>query len=203
MCRVGGVTSANEFLYMGLRGVNQIQRTPIRLMFLPASRWTASIAIASAFLIAATSAASAANLVKTFRDWSLFSHSESQNKICFAASQPKESAPADSKRDPAFFYISAWPKDGVKSEVSVRLGYPIKKGSTVTVDIGGATFDLFAKDDKAFVADPTQELKLIEAMKRGTIMKVQASPEQGATTSDSYSLMGISNALEGLASECP
>jgi invasion protein IalB len=172
-------------------------------MFLPASRWIASTAIASAFVLAATSAAPAANLVKTFRDWSLFSHTEAQSKICFAASQPKESTPANSKRDPAFFYVSAWPKDGVKSEVSVRLGYPIKKGSTVTVDIGGTSFDLFAKDDKAFVADPTQELKLIEAMKRGTIMKVEATSEQGTTTADSYSLMGISNALEGLATECP
>lgn len=172
-------------------------------MFLPASRWTASTAIASAIFLAATSAASAANLVKTFRDWSLFSHEESQNKICFAASQPKESTPADSKRDPAFFYVSAWPKDGVKSEVSVRLGYPIKKGSTVTVNIGGSEFDLFAKDDKAFVADPTQELKLIEAMKRGSIMKVEAVSESGTSTADSYSLMGISNALEGLSAECP
>lgn len=172
-------------------------------MFFPASRWAASTAIASAILVAATSVAPAANLVKTFKDWSLFAHEESQNKICFAASQPKESTPADSKRDPAFFYISAWPKDGVKSEVSVRLGYPIKKGSTVTVDIGGTKFDLFANDDKAFVADPTQELKLIEAMKRGSIMKVEAVSEKGTATADSYSLMGISAALQGLANECP
>ena len=172
-------------------------------MFLPARRWTASTAIAAALIIAATSAASAANLVKTFKDWSLFAHDEAQSKICFAASQPKESTPADSKRDPAFFYISAWPKDGVKSEVSVRLGYPIKKGSTVTVDVGGTKFDLFAKDDKAFVADPTQELKLIEAMKKGSIMKVDAVSEKGTATADSYSLMGVSNALQGLSTECP
>lgn len=180
-----------------------MQRTLIKLMLLPDSRWTVSPAIAVAILIAATSAASAANLVKTFRDWSLFSHEEAQKKICFAASQPKESSPVDSKRDAVFFYVSAWPKDGVKSEVSIRLGYPIKKGSTVTVDVGGAKFDLFAKDDKAFVADPTQELKLIDAMKRGSVMKVEATSEKGTATADSYSLMGISNALQGLTSECP
>jgi len=172
-------------------------------MLLPDSRWTVSTAFAAVILIAATSAASAANLVKTYRDWSLFTHDEAQTKICFAASQPKESTPADSKRDPAFFYISAWPQDGVKSEVSIRLGYPIKQGSTVVVDIGGSRFDLFAKDDKAFVADPTQELKLIEAMKRGSFMKVEATSERGTNTSDNYSLMGISAALQGLASECP
>lgn len=172
-------------------------------MLLPDSRWTASTSIAAVIFIAVTSAASAANLVKTYRDWSLFSHGEAQKKICFAASQPKESAPADSKRDPAFFYVSAWPQDGVKSEVSIRLGYPIKQGSTVVVDVGGNKFDLFAKDDKAFVADPTQELKLIDAMKRGSFMKVEATSERGTATSDNYSLMGISAALQGLATECP
>ncbi len=148
------------------------------------------------------SAADAAELVKTFRDWSLFAHSESQSKICFAASQPKETSPSNANRDAVFFYVSAWPKDGVKSEVSIRMGYPIKSGSTVSVVIGGQKFELFAKDDKAFVANAQDELQLIEAMKRGSLMKVSATSAQGSNTTDNYSLMGISAALKGLADEC-
>lgn len=154
------------------------------------------------FLIAVTNVANAANLVKSYRDWSLFSHEEAQKKICFAASQPKEMSPASAKRDAVFFYVSAWPSDGVKSEVSVRMGYPIKPGSTVDVIVGGKKFELFAKDDKAFVANPQDELKLIEAMKRGTLMKVAATSSQGSKTTDNYSLMGISAALRGLSDTC-
>ena len=76
-------------------------------------------------------------------------------------------------------------------------GYSQNRAST------GVHDDLFAKDDKAFVADPTEELKLIEAMKRGSSMKVDATSDSGSSTSDTYSLMGISAALRGLSDTCP
>ncbi|MCH9808977.1 MAG: invasion associated locus B family protein [Alphaproteobacteria bacterium] len=166
------------------------------------TRWIRPAALAAAVIVATASAVSAATLVKTYRDWSVFSHDKSNNKICFAATQPKDSTPAGSNRDGVFFYVSAWPNDGVKSEISVRLGYTIKQGSTVKVSVGSSGFDLFAKDDKAFVADPTQELKLIEAMKRGSTMKVEATSDQGSATSDTFSLLGVSAALKGLANTC-
>lgn len=153
-------------------------------------------------VITATGVAQAANLVGTYRDWTVFKHEESAKQICFAASQPKQMLPRGANRDSVFFYVSAWPKDGVKSEVSIRLGYPIKPGSTVEVSVGNRKFDLFAKDDKAFVADPTDELKLIEAMRRGSSMKVAATSTRGTRTTDSYSLMGVSAALSGLATSC-
>lgn len=150
----------------------------------------------------AASSAHAAKLVEKSGNWSMFVHDAAQKKICFIASQPASSTPKDAKREQAFFYISAWPKDGVKSEVSVLLGYPIKKSSTVTVSIGTTSFKLFPQDDKAFVADPTEELKLIEAMKRGSTMEIAASAEGGFDTQDKYSLSGITAALKNLAGKC-
>lgn len=172
-------------------------------MIFPDTRWLKTASLGGALVIAITSAASAATLVKTYRDWSVFSHEDSSKKICFAASQPKDSTPEGANREGVFFYISSWPKDGVKSEVSVRLGYQIQKGSTVKISVGSENYDLFAKDDKAFVADPTQELKLIDAMKRGNTMKVEATSDSGSETADTFSLMGISAALKGLSDTCP
>lgn len=162
-----------------------------------------SAALAGAFVVAISSTVSAAVLVKTYRDWSLFAHDKSENKICFAATQPKDSSPAGASREGVFFYVSAWPKDGIKTEISIRLGYQIKEGSTVRVSVGSNSFDLFAKDDNAFVADATDELKLIDAMKRGSSMKVDATSDAGSATSDTYSLMGVSAALRGLSNNCP
>ncbi len=167
------------------------------------TRATISTTIAAGLLAAMTSGASSANLVKSFRDWSLFTHDAAGTKVCFAASQPKSTAPEGANRDSIFFYVSAWPKDGVKSEVSVRLGYPIKPGSTVSVQVGSDRYSLFAKDDKAFVADPTEELKLIEAMKRGSTMQVKGISTRGTNTSDRYSLSGVTAAIEALAQACP
>jgi hypothetical protein len=149
-----------------------------------------------------TTTAHAAKLVDKSGDWSMFIHDAAQKKICFIASQPSSSSPKDAKRDQPFFYISAWPKDGVKSEVSVLLGYPVKKGSDVTVTISSNSFKLFSQGDKAFVADPTEELKLIDAMKRGSTMEVSGSAEGGFETTDKYSLSGVTASMRNLNSKC-
>ena len=165
-----------------------------------ASRSTVLLSAIAVLFCANT--AVAARLVEKSGDWSLFVHDAAQKKICFIASQPSSSAPSDAKRDPAFFYVSAWPKDGVKSEVSVLLGYPIKKGSDVRVEISSNSFTLFPQGDKAFVADPTDELKLLDAMKRGSTMEVMATAEAGFETTDKFSLSGVTASIKNLNSKC-
>lgn len=138
----------------------------------------------------------------TFGAWSLYTSESATHKICFAAAAPDEKKPVTANRATALFYISAWPKDGIRTEVSIKLGYPVKAGSAVTVTIGPDTFKLFAKDERAFVADTTQELKLIEAMKTGSKLTVQANSERGTGTTDVYSLSGLSQALDTMARTC-
>jgi invasion associated locus B (IalB) protein len=158
--------------------------------------------LALAVLVTLREPANAATLVENFGDWSVFAHEEKPKKICFVASQPKRALPKGVNRDPIYFYISAWPDDGIKTEVSIRLGYPIRSKVPVRVTIGGDKFDLFAKGDKAFVSDSTEELKLIDAMKKGSAMTVQATSKRGTRTSDSYSLRGLTDALSGLQKSC-
>ncbi len=153
-------------------------------------------------LSAAPATAQSAKLIKSFSDWTLYAGPPGAQKTCFASSQPKETEPGSVKRNAAYFYISAWPGEGVKSEVSVKLGFAVKDGSEVTISIGGATFKLFTEAERAFVADPMEELKLIDAMKRGSQMTVRAVAPRGTTTTDTYSLMGITQALNSLASSC-
>ncbi|MGH1419549.1 MAG: invasion associated locus B family protein [Hyphomicrobiaceae bacterium] len=160
----------------------------------------ASILVGAVFF--SSLSAQAASLIKSFNDWSVFAHEEKPKKICFAASQPKTTLPKGVNRDPIYFYVSAWPNDGIKTEVSIRLGYPVRTKVPVRVTIGNKQFSLFAKGDKAYVSDSTEELKLIDAMKKGSTMTVQATSKRGTRTSDSYSLRGITSALEGLQKNC-
>lgn len=158
-------------------------------------------AAAAAPLLAAAHALAADQLGK-FQSWTLFMHKADKTTTCFIASQPTEMLPKGANRDAAYFYISAWPKEGVKTEVSVKLGYPVKKGAPISVKIGNDPFKLFADAERGFVADPTEELKLIEAMKKGTTMQVQATSQRGTDTTDTYSLAGLKQALQGLAEKC-
>lgn len=141
-------------------------------------------------------------LVETFSDWAFYSHQSPNERICFVASAPKSSDPAGGRRDSAFFYISAWPRDGVRAEPSIKAGYPFRKGSEATVTIGNESFKLFTHEERAFVADPIEELKLLDAMKKGTTMIVEGVSQRGTVTKDTFSLMGVSKAVATLAAQC-
>jgi uracil-DNA glycosylase len=146
-------------------------------------------------------AAQTGKWLATFSDWSSYMAEEPKGKICFAASQPKSQEPKNLNREPPFFYISAWPREGVKSEVSIKIGYPFKKGSEATVTVGSTAFKLFTQNDRAFVGDAAQEQKLIEAMKKGSTMQVQGTSERGTMVTDTFSLSGLAQAMQSL-SEC-
>lgn len=149
-----------------------------------------------------TSALAQPKLVETFNDWSFYSHEGPKERICFAASAPQSSDPAGGRRDSAFFYISAWPREGVRTELSVKAGYPFRKGSEATVTIGNETFKLFTHEERAFVSDQIDELKLLEAMKKGSTMVVQGVSERGTVIKDTFSLLGVSKAVTNLTTQC-
>ena len=138
-----------------------------------------------------------------YGDWMILSDGSASKKVCFAASQPKESEPKGLNRDAVVFYVSVWPKEGVKGEISIKLGYKAKKGSEATLAIGKDSFKLFTKEDKVFVDDPTRELKLLEALKKGSKATVLATSERGTATTDTFSLSGLAQALQALATACP
>ena len=76
--------------------------------------------------------------------------------------QPNNSTPKNIKRGPIFFYISRWPADNVPNEISVKMGYPFAEGAKVTATVGSAKFELFTKEEGAFVEKPETETSIID-----------------------------------------
>jgi Invasion associated locus B (IalB) protein len=142
-----------------------------------------------------------ATLLEKFKEWSAYAASGTP-KVCFAVSQPKQMTPKKIKRGPVYFYISRWPADNVTNEVSVKMGYPFGDGAKATLTVGTAKFDLFTKDEGAFVEKTDAETKLVEAMKKASTMKIDGKSARGTATSDVYSLDGLSDALARIAKEC-
>jgi hypothetical protein len=103
---------------------------------------TAGVVVGAAGLAAQT-------MVGRFNAWTVYVHESGQARLCFAAAAPNTTEPAGARRTPVYFYISAWPKDGVRAQPSVKIGYPFKKGSDATAMIGTAAFTLFTRDDRA------------------------------------------------------
>ncbi len=106
------------------------------------------------------------------------------------------------KRDPAYVFISTRPAENVKSEISIIMGFPMKDGAEAQVEIGEASFGLIAKGSNAWVKNPAEEGRLIDAMKKGSKLVVKASSAKGKATTDTYSLSGLGQALDKVRKEC-
>lgn len=138
----------------------------------------------------------------SYGDWSLMTDANTPHLFCFVTSEPKSSAPSDVERQKPRAYVSAWPKDGIRAEVSFRMGFRIKKNTPGTATVSPSAFRLFGAGDRAYVSDSTRELKLVEAMRKGSSMTVAATSDAGATITDTYSLSGLGTALQKLQETC-
>ncbi len=152
-------------------------------------------------LIATPVLAEEVKLLQKYNDWAAYT-SEGSPKVCFAVSQPRDSSPKNVRRGPIYFYVSHYPGDKIAGEISVKMGYPFAPGAKVTVTIGSDKFELFTKDEGAFVEKTEDEAKLVGALKAGSSMTIQGRSARGTNTSDNYSLSGTTDALERIAKEC-
>ncbi len=144
-----------------------------------------------------------ARLLEKIGDWSVFIYDDAGSRVCFAATAPTDMQPKTAKRTPVVFYVTAWPKDGIRNEISVKLGYSIKAKSAAAVTAGSQHFALPGDDDKAYAKDPSEEQKLLAAMAGGGTMVVKATSAKGTATADQYSLEGASAAVRKLQEACP
>lgn len=162
--------------------------------------------LAAATLASTAASAEAPTLLGAFKDWTALQSATKSGKTCYAISQPKQQEPAKAKRDPIYFLISDWPLRHTKAEPQIVPGYEYKKDSTVTAQIGSDKFEFFTKNDgtagSAWVQDTADEAKLVDAMRRGSTVVVTGVSSRGTTTKDTYSLNGISAALDKIHGAC-
>lgn len=147
--------------------------------------------------------AQSARPIEKFQDWSAYVYDNDGKRLCFVSSEPKDMEPKNVIRGQVLFYVSTWAGTEIRNEISIKIGYPFKPDSAPVVQVGNDKFVMFAKDDKAFLASTEQENKLVEAMKKGNIMVVSGVSKRGTNTTDKYSLVGVSAALDRMAKDCP
>lgn len=142
-------------------------------------------------------------LVGQFSDWGTFATPQSKAKTCYALSQPKDRAPGALKRDPAYIFVTHRPADKVRNEVAIIMGFDVKPDSKPVAEIGDAEFDLVAKGEHLWLRNAADEGKFIEAMRKGARLTVKAHSTRNNLTTDTYSLIGVSQALDRADKECP
>lgn len=162
------------------------------------------LAFSTAPAFGQASPAAGAQLLGQFGDWGAYTASPGGKKVCFALAKPTSSTidPPGRKRDPAWLFVSNRPAEQVKEEVSVIIGYPFKPDSEARAEVAGATFAMYTQNDGAWVKNAAEEAQLVQAMRRGSEITIRGESGRGAKTTDTFSLKGISQALDRSAQEC-
>ena len=144
-----------------------------------------------------------ATLTGQFGDWGTYVAAPDGGRICFALSRPVASnGPGQAPRDDAYAFVSTRPAERVVNEVSFMTGHRQKKGGHATVTIDGRRFAMYTRDDRAWVKDEKLEPQFVDAMRKGSGMRIESTSLQGISAIDVYSLQGFSLALEKVAQAC-
>ena len=137
-----------------------------------------------------------------FGEWGAY-QTQGKPKTCYALAKPKSREPKTLSRESAYVFISTRPSENVKNEIAIIMGFSMKDGSEASAEIGSNTFSLLAKGANAWVKNPAEESQFIAAMKKGSKLVVTADSVKGKTTTDTYVLTGLGQALDKVHKECP
>lgn len=151
-------------------------------------------------------AASPASLTPTsignFSSWTAWSGKDSSGLICYVSAEPSSSKPDGLKRDPVHFLVVDRKGLGTKNEVQTLIGYDFRKDSKPSSAIDGKTYPMIADGSGAWLASAGDEAGFVAAMKRGKSLVVKGTSQRGTSTTDTYSLSGISAALAAVEKAC-
>ena len=146
------------------------------------------------------------NRVAANTDWSVFV--ESNPDECWAVSAPKETVNTrdgnvvEVRRGDIRLIVFYRPSENVSGQVMFTGGYPFREDSTVSVQIGDVTYEMFTEGETAWPATDEDDARFVEAMKRGANAVLTAVSGRGTQTQDTFSLLGFTAAVEEAARRC-
>jgi hypothetical protein len=143
-------------------------------------------------------------LIGQFGTWGAYTATPNGKKVCFALAKPAASktSPPNRPRDPAYAFVSTRPAEKVVNEVSVMIGYAVKPGSESTLEVGGASYALYTQGDGLWIKNAAEEQRMVDAMRKAPDVVVKAVSAKGTETIDTFSMKGLTQALDRLAQDC-
>ncbi|MDE0000477.1 MAG: hypothetical protein OXQ89_22250 [Rhodospirillaceae bacterium] len=165
------------------------------------------VCVAAQLAACASSIADEAEIVavEVVKDWTVY-RSEAGDFGCGIIARPMESMNtkdgrlADVKRGDIVLAVAVGPGWAPsRYRLSFRSGYPFRRDSTVTMRVGNRTFTLETgqtEADSEWAWPPADDDAVVEAMKRGTDAVLTGVSRRNTDTRDTFSLLGMTDALE-------
>ena len=165
-----------------------------------------SVIIAFFCFITAAQSQDSSNNVSRNTDWSVFV--EKNPEECWAVTSPKTARASKNgkvvaiRRGRILLFTFFRPGAGVTGQISFTAGYPFAKNSLVSLRVGSQTFKLETDGEWAWPTSKAMDEKLMAALQRGRSATLVGKSQRGATTEDTFSLMGYTAAVKDAARLC-
>ena len=137
-------------------------------------------------------------LIGQFRDWEAATHHEAGQTVCYAFTRAESSDPAVPGRGGVVLTVTQRPNLRDSVAISAGFAYPSKADVDVSVDKTDLSF--YTAGRSAFARDGQAATK---AFKKGRLATAVSPDPKGTKVTDTFSLLGFSNAYEAVDKACP
>ena len=163
---------------------------------------TLRAAILTALTLAtAIPAAAESKAIGRYNDWRVYTEGEGRNLVCFAAVEANDKAPKSVDHGEVVFYVAVWKSGAASNQASLRVGYSLRSDIAPAAVVGRDRFPMFASGSEAFVKD-NRDGALVEAVKKGQELRIEAASVKDARTAYHFSLKGSRDAIDKAKALC-
>ncbi|MEO1038937.1 MAG: hypothetical protein AAFX09_05280 [Pseudomonadota bacterium] len=136
------------------------------------------------------------------RDWRVFVRGEAADRVCYAVSRPTDSRPGSVDHGEVYFLVSSWASGAASEQPSFLAGYALRPESPPEARVGSSRYAMYVSGQEGFIEALSDEARLVRSMRRGSTMRVEATSQRGTATAYTFSLLGVTAALNQAASLC-
>ncbi len=148
----------------------------------------------SLILGSAAAAGAQPTRIKQFDAWGVYSYDAGGQKNCYALSVPLSAQPTNVNHGDNFLLIA--PSSGSAYAPQAIMGYNLKSDADIRARVDEKAFSMRPKENAAWLSNQAAEPDMVNAMKAGRQLVLQATSQRGTDTSYTFSLNGVSAALK-------
>lgn len=148
--------------------------------------------------IASPAMAQSATKIGQHNAWGTYSYDANAGKVCYVLTVPTDKQPTTLDHGDIYFFVSQKPGQNVSYEPQFIASYDFQSNSKVQVSVGDRNFSMFTRGKSAWMENAAEEPQLIAAMRAGADMRVRATSGRGNPTNYTFSLRGITAALNSI-----
>ncbi len=158
-------------------------------------------ALVALTIAAAMPASAQSKAIGRYNDWRVYTEGDGRNLVCFATVEANDLAPKAAEHGEVVFYVTAWKSGAASSQPSLRVGYTLRSDIAPTAIVGRERWPMYASGSEAFVKD-NRDQALVEAMKKGQELRIEAASVKDARTAYHFSLKGSREAIDKARALC-